>query len=268
MNRATCAYCKEPEVLTREHLWPTSLHERLVKAGEHSKNFFWLARLRKDIPNEPQIRDVCAGCNNGVLSELDAYICEFFDRVLVRIPQFDDRVPFEYDYHLLKRWLLKLSFNSARIHNARDLFALEAVLAYIRGKDISLGRSVQLFVQLSYPEVVPEEDLRDGAPVPRPVIWEPTMHRAGHMYFRVPTVGAKLLRTVHLRAFGFFLAFFEPGERRNVMYDFEHAFTQRMRSTIRLRPGQGRVQLRCNGVGAWESYRGSRENRLVFRGEP
>jgi hypothetical protein len=37
------------------------------------------------------------------------------------------------DDHRLKRWLLKLSFNSACIHHARDLFALEEMRPYILG---------------------------------------------------------------------------------------------------------------------------------------
>lgn len=145
--------------MTREHLWPASLHRRFM-ANSESGNAFWLARLQKEIPSEPQLRDVCAQCNNGVLSELDNYICRLFDATLFRTPNRYDLVAFEIEYHLLKRWLLKMSFNSARIHNSRDLEALESLLPYVMGGAHSLGRSVQLFVQLSYPEEIPEEDLQ------------------------------------------------------------------------------------------------------------
>jgi hypothetical protein len=63
---------------------------------------------------------------------------------------------FDYDYHRLKRWLLKMSFNSARIHAAKDEFVFPPLLPYILGKSESLGRSVQLYVQLSYPGEIPE----------------------------------------------------------------------------------------------------------------
>ncbi len=195
-----CAYCKQPAVLTREHLWPASLHERLLKANAESLNIFWLARLQREIPSEPQIRDVCAHCNNVVLSDLDKYICTLFDAAFVHIPQRNERVAFEYDYHRLKRWLLKMSFNSARIHRCSDLFALEAVLPYIIGENYLFGESVQLFVQLSYPEEVPEADLSTDASSERPIIVEPTINRAGHVFFRVPGVGQKVLRAVHLQA--------------------------------------------------------------------
>jgi hypothetical protein len=260
-----CAYCKQPAVLTREHLWPASLHDRLLKANGQSQHYFWLARLQREIPSEPQIRDVCSHCNNVVLSHLDGYICALFDAALVRIPRRDERVAFEYDYHLLKRWLLKLSFNSARIHNSSDLFALEAVRPYITGQNERLGDSVQLFLQLSYPQEVSEADLPADAGLEQPVVFEPTLNRAGHLFFRVPGVGQKVLRAVHLRAYSFFLAFFKPSERRETMTYFERVFTQNMRSTVRLMPNQQSVELLCDGAGAWESFGGSRENKLVFR---
>jgi hypothetical protein len=234
-----------------------------LKANPESRNVFWLARVQREIPSEPQIRDVCAHCNNVVLSELDGYICTLFDAAFVRIPQRNERVAFEHDYHRLKRWLLKISFNSARIHRSADLFALEAVLPYIRGENDLVGESVRLFVQLSYPQEVPEADLAPHAGSERPIIFESTINRAGHVFFRVPGVGQKVLRAVHLRAFSFVLAFFHPGERRETMMDFERVFTQHRRSTVRLRPDQRRVELVCDGIGAWDSFRGSRENKLV-----
>ena len=264
MGRTVCAYCKQHGEMTREHLWPASLHRRLMETTDQKRSAFWLARLQKEIPSEPQIRDVCAHCNNVVLSELDGYVCGLFDRALSRIPAFDEPVRLEYDYHLLKRWLLKMSFNSARIQGAADIFALEAMLPYIRGEDSALGRYTHLYLQMSYPEEVPEEDLVDAAELPRPVVFEPVHHRCGHFFFRVPGVGQKVLRAVHLRAYSFYLAFFQPGERTAVMADFEQVFTRVMRGTVRLRVGQTAVEVRCNGLGAWQSYRGSRVDRIVF----
>jgi hypothetical protein len=119
--------------MTREHLWPAKLHERLLRANSQAQSAFWLRRLEKPIPSEPQIRDVCARCNNGVLSQLDTYICELFDRSFIHIPARYERVTFEYDYHRLKRWLLKISYNSARVHSAPDLEALEGTRPYVLG---------------------------------------------------------------------------------------------------------------------------------------
>jgi hypothetical protein len=53
------------------------------------------------------------------LSQLDGYICALFDRYFIYLCQRHATVRFEYDYHRLKRWLLKMSFNSARVHESR-----------------------------------------------------------------------------------------------------------------------------------------------------
>lgn len=264
MSREICAYCELPNPLTREHLWPAALHSRLITANKQESSKFWLARLQKEIPNEPQMRDVCAHCNNVVLSELDAYICRFFDSTLIHIPLQDDKVMFEFNYHLLKRWLLKLSYNSARIHNSHDLHAIKAVLPYIMGQDDSMGKSIQLFLQLSYPQEVPEEDLDPETPLSvRPVIFSPTMHRLGHNFFRVDGVGQKVLRAIHLRSYTFYLAFFTLNEKRAVLDDFANIFSTHSRAVL-LRASRPKIEMLCNGGGAWTSYKGSRSNRLVF----
>jgi hypothetical protein len=133
-------------------LWPNSLHKRLYTVNQQSESYFWLSRLQHIIPSKPTIKDVCAHCNKVILSKLDDYICRLFDTDFINICKFNDKVFFEYDYHLLKRWLLKISYNSARIYSAHDKKALEIMLLYILGKNDRLGRSVQLFVLLTYPE--------------------------------------------------------------------------------------------------------------------
>jgi hypothetical protein len=92
-----CAYCGSNEPLTREHLWPASLHKRLISTRQDKNSLFWLAKIKKEIPSEPTVRDVCATCNNVILSALDGYICELFDRSFVNIWKRHDRVEFEYD---------------------------------------------------------------------------------------------------------------------------------------------------------------------------
>jgi hypothetical protein len=154
-----CAYCGSNAPLTREHLWPAALHQRLANAREDKCSVFWLAKINKVIPNEPTVRDVCANCNNGILSALDGYICELFDRSFVTILKRYERLEFEYDYHRLKRCLLKICYNSARIHSSLDVIAFPPLLPYISGESDIQGRSVQLFCQLAYPAEVPDEFL-------------------------------------------------------------------------------------------------------------
>jgi hypothetical protein len=234
----------------------------MCAVNEQTENAFWLARLRREVQNEPTIRDVCAACNNGELSRLDSYICKLFDETFVRIIPRDETILFSFDYHLLKRWLLKMSFNSARIHNSMDKEALELLLPYILGNQNKLGRSVQVFVQLTFPEKTDESTLADSMEGLEDSLFEPTMNRVGHMFFEVDGVGKKLLRTVHLRSFSFYIAYWPQEQGRSEQDEFERIFTGRMRSTMLLRASQIQVNLTCNGMGAWKSFSESRSGEF------
>ncbi len=261
-----CAYCGSEGSLTREHLWPASLHHRLVAANQHTGSSFWLRRINREVEGEPTLRDVCQACNNGVLSTLDAYACSLFDQYCARIMQRYEKVSFEYDYHLLKRWLLKMSYNSARIHNSMELFAYPALLPYINGGSISAGRSVRLFVQLAYPGTVPRDRLADIDLADAPLIWEPQDNRCGHLDFNVPGVGRKIVRVVHLRSYSFFLAFFKPGEKSATLKHFAETFLRTMSASELLLPSRPRIELICDGMDAWKSIDAARENRFVGTG--
>jgi hypothetical protein len=247
--------------MTREHLWPAALHRRRVQVDGGGPGLFWLRRIDTEISSEPKIRDVCAACNNIHLSALDDYVTRLFDRAFVHIPARYQSVLFEYDYHTLKRWLLKLCFNSARVHHAGDLFAFKALRPYMLGESIELGKSVQLYVQLVYPAEVPLSALKD--PACAPVMFTPTDHRIGHRLFQVP-VGKKLLRAVHLRAYSFSLAFFEPSERASVRDYFSQHFLNRNPHAALLRASRKSVELVCDGLSAWQNWEGCRESEFLF----
>jgi hypothetical protein len=96
-----------------------------------------------------EIKDVCSSCNNGVLSELDAYgkslFLQFFREPAYRGETFE----FRYDHSLLVRWLLKLCFNSARVHNA-DTYILKKYARYISRLEPMPG-DVVVYVHLICP---------------------------------------------------------------------------------------------------------------------
>ena len=103
-HQKKCAYCGHTDrKLTKEHLWAHSLHQRLQKVRGIKEHLFWLSRLDKEVETEPQLRDVCNVCNNGVLSLLDAYICKLWDQFFSRIHERGDFIDFSYDYDLLCR---------------------------------------------------------------------------------------------------------------------------------------------------------------------
>ena len=261
MSRS-CAYCDDPGRITKEHLWPASLHKRLKAANGTNESLFWLRRTNSEFAGEPTVKDVCQDCNNGVLSSLDAYICELFDRYFVRILQRGEAVRLEYDHHRLKRWLLKMCFNSARIHQAKDAFAYTPLLPYIRGEDDALGRSVRLFVQLAYPGPIPSDRLCDPALADAPQMWEPADHRVGHLLFRMGG-DQKLMRVVHLRSYSFLLAFSDPACGRAAAIEFERVFLSTVPGVRPLPPSRSAVDLVCDGIDAWSSFEASRSVTLA-----
>lgn len=103
-----CAYCGGPPPLTREHIWPNGF----LKRGNFEVKFS--ARANKTFAGDLVIADVCAVCNSGPLSTLDSHACELYDRRFAKRVESSAVVPFTYDYGLLMRWLLKISYNSAR----------------------------------------------------------------------------------------------------------------------------------------------------------
>lgn len=250
--------------MTREHLWPAALHRRLATVNQQSESVFWLSRLQREIPSEPQIKDVCATCNNVVLSKLDDYICTLFDQYFHRIVGRHSTVELAFDYHLLKRWLVKMAYNSARIHDSADSKALEAMRPYILGRDLRLGRSMQLFLLLTYPEEISPVEFDPESEPEHRILFEPTMNRVGLQFFKVPGVGQKLLRAVHLRSYTFLIAYWPVDFKREDQDQFESAFLSCVTSALRLRPSKKSVSMYCDGEGAWQSFKDARNAKLVF----
>jgi hypothetical protein len=108
----TCAYCQVGTDLTNEHIFPECIYDR-VPGGQITS----IARTPKGdkaVDSRPTICDVCARCNNQVLSALDTYICELHDRYFRTFIHAGDRIDFRFDFDLLLRWLLKTAYNTAR----------------------------------------------------------------------------------------------------------------------------------------------------------
>lgn len=98
--------------MTREHLIPAFMYE-------YQKQFTpfigWSEPAGQMVRSELQIRDVCASCNNGPLSALDDYGRRMLTENGLLVRNFvKARLTLAFDYDLLVRWLLKLSFNSSR----------------------------------------------------------------------------------------------------------------------------------------------------------
>ncbi|EOZ4596638.1 hypothetical protein [Morganella morganii] len=113
--KKTCVFCGVGTELTKEHIYPSGI----IKSLKTSQIDLLTINDRKDTPfkGDPVIKDVCGSCNNGPLSKLDSYFVDAFnDYMSVPLEPGDD-ITFEYNYNLLLRELLKISYNSARAAN-------------------------------------------------------------------------------------------------------------------------------------------------------
>jgi len=104
-----CAYCDQGGTMTKEHIWPKCIITRMPKLTAR-----YTGSRNKFIGAELVIADVCAVCNNKKLSPLDAYFCFLFDKYFQYFHESQSDFQFEYDYDMLLRSLLKITYNTSR----------------------------------------------------------------------------------------------------------------------------------------------------------
>jgi hypothetical protein len=136
-----CAYCDDPCRPTREHVIPDWYNDTPGEAETFSARAP-LTHLKGDLI----VRDVCGRCNSGVLSALDGYGKELYDRYFALPVYAGETVAFDYDGDRLIRWLLKLSYNSARAQNA-DVRVLREYRKAMLGEE-SLTDRIRCWVHL------------------------------------------------------------------------------------------------------------------------
>jgi hypothetical protein len=103
----------------------------------------------KAILNPQEIRDVCANCNNVVLSRLDDYLATLTKRYFSTIIHPGDRVRFEYNFVLLLRMLLKIIYNIVRTRGwPVDVF--QPARRFILGNE-QFHNGFHIFLQLLIP---------------------------------------------------------------------------------------------------------------------
>lgn len=105
--------------MTREHVIPSFVYAFQKELG--ASMIGWNEVVGKMIPSQGTVKDVCASCNNNALSELDSYGKALLTQSGLLVHNFTAlRVTLAYDFDLLARWLLKVSFNSARTDGAHS----------------------------------------------------------------------------------------------------------------------------------------------------
>ena len=187
----TCAFCGTHGRLTREHIWPTGIMNR-VNYGAR------LTGQGKVITGELTIADVCAACNNGPLSALDAYICRLYDEFFCQFHDKGTEVVFQYDWWQLGNWFLKACYNAARAsRNERDVAVLSRCTNFIRGVD-TRQPDLAIWADLTEPSYLGEQ-LESGVYTAKKV-W-PAMTRLATL--RIPDTDLKhyTLRLVAINSF-------------------------------------------------------------------
>lgn len=110
-----CAYCENIGEVTREHIIPKGFIENM----NTNKIITWSDKIpSKVVKTELTIKDVCQSCNNVALSRLDEYALSIIKKYNDLISIESRSIFFKYDYDLLTRWLLKVSYNSARTNDS------------------------------------------------------------------------------------------------------------------------------------------------------
>jgi hypothetical protein len=104
-----CAYCQKNSKLTREHIWPSCLISRMPELQVN-----YLGNKHVLMAGDLVVADVCADCNNKKLSALDAYFCSLYDQYFKNFKEDLTPFTFTYDYDMLLRSLLKITYNSSR----------------------------------------------------------------------------------------------------------------------------------------------------------
>lgn len=124
-----CAYCNLEGKMTKEHVIPNGFINKMDKKN----SLTWNEKSPIGLVNaDITIKDVCASCNNGVLSELDAYALKLILEYNNRISIYTKDIYFRYNYDMLCRWLLKVCYNSARVNDgAFDNSVYQKTINYI-----------------------------------------------------------------------------------------------------------------------------------------
>lgn len=248
---SVCAYCEGPGPFTREHLWPAGLWKRFTADATVRPHFFLDRSAEKFVLGQPKIRDVCASCNNGELSRLDAYACQLYDSALFRQFEDGDCFVFDYNYERLLRWLLKIAFNSARIHRS-ETGILAYYSKYILG-EFSRPRNVRLFAELIRPAVVTQEQEATTG-VKAGTKFYPDRLRVGHVALAnlrpiIDVTG----RSIIVNAFAFSVFIGDRNAPGGYMFTLENAFASACPASKLLKPDESKVELTCRGLDANEA---------------
>ena len=188
-----------------------------------------------------------------------------WDESFHRIVPAGAQIAFQYNFHLLVRWLLKICFNSARMHDS-DVRHLRSCREYILTGNHHPGHVV-VHLQLTVPSPMSADTLafaREHGVMEQE--FEPRLNRVGHLGYRTRFGYSRAVRAVHLQSFVFLIHLYpdnvEESRRRAELRDFAQHFPYAKR--LRVSPGVKTTTLICRGLDALQSYASHLEMRELW----
>ncbi|WP_238651782.1 HNH endonuclease [Paenibacillus piscarius] len=135
-----CMFCfKDFEKLTREHIIPNGILKLYPEQDVTIDN-----EIEYKDSKGLVITDVCVNCNGVLLRALDDYGNQFIRNNFLEKFERNSKLTINYDYNLLMRWLLKISYNSAR-KDKLDLSWYQRYLNFILYNDQEIVPKVSIF---------------------------------------------------------------------------------------------------------------------------
>ncbi|AYV72448.1 hypothetical protein M1D49_23075 [Bacillus sp. PK3-056] len=266
-----CAYCSNQIegklVRTKEHIIPNGL----IKLFPDEDITFMKERSFKD-NNGLTIGDVCNLCNNGVLSDLDGYgnelISNHFMCSFGIANNYNNEFTFEFNFHLLSRWLLKIAYNYDRVEKSDSKWFKENV-DYILEGDNKFKGNFSLFAGLHINMLPVPEEVHGKLPLA--IIKNPKLWPLGATYSiynreknREVSVGSELIENIYVIRFSsavFLLFLWKEGfeeekvvfeDKMNRLFPFEKLVLEK--KTYQLR----RISEAFNSITGYGAISGSR----------
>jgi hypothetical protein len=150
-----CAYCRRVDKLTREHLYPKFLYEKIS-----GKFFGYNESADRVTAGERVVKDVCANCNNKILAKLDAYGEQYFKLNKLEQTFVNETITeIVYEYDFLLRWVLKVSYNSFRTVAHPDSPFASLVPYILTGQHRPKAKFVKLYIELIRGHKLAEDEL-------------------------------------------------------------------------------------------------------------
>lgn len=236
----SCSYCNQSdEKLTREHIIP----DGFLRGMNRKAMTTWSDKAPvRVIKGDMVIKDVCAKCNNELLSILDNYALNAITKYNGEINRATKKIFFKYDFEKISRWLLKVVYNSARASGSvYDSSIYKQCTEYIlEGGTCELDFSIYAqFIDIS------PNELKDSV-----IYHYEKNHEYSIDHFRIAPFKLKdistyycALRVIMVNSFAFFVIVYDKDVKKEEITGIEECFEKIYPQSEKLLRGSKKTKL-------------------------